>query len=66
MGHLLRNDSERLRILLERHRAATGSAKACELLADWPNQLRHFVKIVPNEYRRALQEADGEAVPVAA
>jgi glutamate synthase (NADPH/NADH) large chain len=66
MGHPLRFDAERLRILLERHQLATGSAKAAELLADWPNALQHFVKIVPTEYRRALQELDAEAVAVAA
>jgi glutamate synthase (NADPH/NADH) large chain len=66
MGHPLRFDAERLRILLERHQLATGSAKAAELLSDWPNALQHFVKIVPTEYRRALQELDAEAVAVAA
>jgi glutamate synthase (NADPH/NADH) large chain len=66
MGHPLRFDAERLRILLERHQLATGSAKAAELLADWPTALQHFVKIVPTEYRRALQELDAEAVAVAA
>ena len=65
MGHPLRYDAERLRILLERHEAATRSAKATTLLEDWPNALQYFVKVVPNEYRRALQELDAE-VPVAA
>ena len=66
MGHLLRHDAERLRILLERHRLATGSARAAELLADWPGALRHFVKVVPTEYRRALHELDREAEVAAA
>jgi glutamate synthase (NADPH/NADH) large chain len=66
MGHPLRYDAERLRILLERHQRATGSAKAAALLADWPTALQHFVKIVPHEYRRALQEIAAEAVQVAA
>jgi glutamate synthase (NADPH/NADH) large chain len=63
MGHAMRYDAERLRILLERHQLATGSRKAAELLADWPNALQHFVKIVPSEYRRAL--ADLELGPAA-
>jgi glutamate synthase (NADPH/NADH) large chain len=63
MGHPLRYDAERLRILLERHQLATGSSRAAELLADWPNALQHFVKIVPSEYRRAL--ADLELGPAA-
>jgi len=64
MGHPMRYDAERLRILLERHQLATGSGKAAELLADWPKALQHFVKVVPTEYRRAL--ADLEAVDAVA
>ena len=66
MGHPLRYDAERLRILLERHQAATGSAKATALLADWPNALQHFVKVVPNEFRKALEYQGAETVAVAA
>jgi glutamate synthase (NADPH/NADH) large chain len=65
MGDPLRHDAERLRILLERHQLATGSARARELLADWPVALTKFVKVVPVEYRRALQELSSEAAPVA-
>jgi glutamate synthase (NADPH/NADH) large chain len=61
LGDLLRFDAERLGALVERHRAATGSARATELLADWPNALRHFVKVMPTEYRRALLDRDVEA-----
>jgi glutamate synthase (NADPH/NADH) large chain len=60
LGHPLRYDAERLRILIERHHRATGSARAAELLADWPNALSRFVKIVPPEYRRALEAMDVE------
>jgi glutamate synthase (NADPH/NADH) large chain len=66
MGHSLRYDAERLRILLERHALATGSEKAAGLLADWPRSLQHFVKVVPNDYRRALAENDDDAHAVAA
>jgi glutamate synthase (NADPH/NADH) large chain len=66
MGHALRYDGERLRILLERHQLATGSAKAAALLADLPNALQHFVKVVPGEYRRALAELEPGADAVAA
>ncbi|MDB5694283.1 MAG: gltB, partial [Alphaproteobacteria bacterium] len=61
MGHPLRYDAERLRILVERHLLATGSARAAELLQDWPNACTRFAKIVPPEYRRALQALDAEA-----
>jgi len=66
LGHLLRYDAERLRILLERHHLATGSARAGQLLADWPQALNQFVKVVPKEYRRALNELDGGLHAVAA
>ncbi|HEY0044104.1 MAG TPA: glutamate synthase large subunit [Allosphingosinicella sp.] len=65
MGHPLRYDAERLRILLERHQLATGSARAREILADWPASLARFVKVVPTEYRRALNDMDAEAADAA-
>jgi glutamate synthase (NADPH/NADH) large chain len=60
MGDMLRFDAERLRILVERHRLFTGSARASALLADWDNALAHFVKVVPKDYRRALLELKAE------
>jgi glutamate synthase (NADPH/NADH) large chain len=63
MGHPLHHDAERLRILLERHRLATGSARAAALLDDWPAALADFVKIVPTEYRRALHDLERVAAP---
>ena len=66
MGHPLRYDAERLRILLERHQLATRSARAAELLADWPGALKHFIKVVPSEYRRALAEPQSGDQAVAA
>jgi glutamate synthase (NADPH/NADH) large chain len=61
LGDLLRFDAERLLALVESHRTLTGSARAGELLADWPAALRHFVKVMPTEYRRALLDRDVEA-----
>jgi glutamate synthase (NADPH/NADH) large chain len=60
MGDMLRFDAERLRILCERHRLFTGSARAQALLADWNNTLAHFVKVMPKDYRRALLELKAE------
>jgi glutamate synthase (NADPH/NADH) large chain len=62
MGDPLRFDAERLRILVERHHRATGSARAAELLADWDAALKHFVKVTPKDYRRALEERAAERV----
>ena len=67
MGDVLRFDAERIKILIERHLLATGSAKARALLDDWDNAIQHFVKITPPEYRKALLDLQAEeAVAVAA
>ncbi len=54
LGDPLRHDAARLRILIERHAALTGSTRARDVLADWPRTLGAFVKVTPTEYRRAL------------
>jgi len=69
MGDPLYHDAQRLRILLERHKLHTGSARAAALLDDWDNALTKFVKVMPTDYRRALLllEAErNEAASVAA
>ncbi|OGS48726.1 MAG: glutamate synthase subunit alpha [Erythrobacter sp. RIFCSPHIGHO2_12_FULL_63_10] len=62
MGDMLRHDAERLRILIERHKLHTGSARAGELLSDWGNALGKFVKVMPRDYRRALEALDAERI----
>jgi len=66
MGDMLAFDAERLRILIERHRLLTESEKASALLDDWETTLRDFVKIVPQDYRRALLEMRAEREEAAA
>jgi glutamate synthase (NADPH) large chain len=66
MGDLLRFDAERLRILVERHLAATGSARARTLLDDWAAALPCFVKVMPRDYRRALRDLQSEPQAAAA
>ena len=60
MGDLLRFDAERLLILVERHLLYTGSARARSILENWDEALKHFVKVMPNDYRRALLDLKGE------
>ena len=60
MGDMLRHDAERLRILLERHHLHTGSKRARALLDDWGNALSHFVKVMPRDYAKALQQLEAE------
>jgi glutamate synthase (ferredoxin) len=49
-------DLDLVRGLLERHRQYTGSTVADALLADWTAAAAKFVKVMPVEYRRVLQE----------
>ena len=56
MGDMLAFDAERLRILVERHLLHTGSKRARELLDNWSEALTHFVKVMPTDYARALQD----------
>ena len=46
-----------VRILVERHLLHTGSARARELLDDWDNAVKSFVKVMPKDYKRALLQA---------
>jgi len=65
MGDVLRHDADRLRILLERHVLHTGSAQAKALLDDWSITLGRFVKVMPRDYRRALQQLEAERIAAA-
>ncbi|MDO9445447.1 MAG: glutamate synthase-related protein, partial [Dehalococcoidia bacterium] len=49
-------DMELVRGLLMRHREYTSSTVADGLLADWPNAAARFVKVMPKEYRRVLNQ----------
>ncbi len=54
--HLGRADDELLRSLIEKHAQHTGSERARRILANWERYRARFVKVMPNEYRRALKE----------
>ena len=49
-------DEQQLRRLIEDHHRWTGSVRARELLDHWASARDKFVKVFPNEYRRALGE----------
>ena len=49
-------DEDLLKSLIEKHLAETGSQQARRILGDWANFRTRFVKVFPNEYRRALKE----------
>ena len=60
MGDMLRFDVERLKILVERHRLYTGSARAKHSLDNWDEALTKFVKVMPKDYRAALEQMETE------
>ena len=49
-------DIDLVRSLLERHREHTGSTVAARLLEDWQGTISRFVKVMPLDYRRVLNE----------
>jgi glutamate synthase (NADPH/NADH) large chain len=53
---MTRFDEERLYQLIENHLHYTGSTRARMVLDDWASCLPKFVKVMPVEYRRALEE----------
>ncbi len=56
LQHLGRSDEVLARELIERHLRFTGSTRALAILDDWDAARTRFVKVFPNEYRRALTE----------
>ena len=53
-----RNDATRVWELLTRHVKYTGSSRARMILDNWNGYLPKFVKVMPVEYARALQELE--------
>jgi glutamate synthase domain-containing protein 3 len=50
------DDVEELKQLVELHQALTGSTVAAEVLDNWEETLPQFVKVMPTDYKRVLQE----------
>jgi glutamate synthase (NADPH) large chain len=48
------DDAAELQDLITKHHAYTNSTVAKFILKDWENQLRHFVKVFPKEYKAVL------------
>ncbi|WP_206452855.1 glutamate synthase large subunit [Aurantimonas marina] len=60
------HDDERLFQLISNHLHYTGSGRAAEVLENWEVHRPKFVKVMPVEYRRALQEMERMRMGVAA
>ncbi|MFD1712224.1 glutamate synthase subunit alpha [Ottowia sp. GY511] len=54
--HRGQTDEEQLKRMLDDHLRWTGSRRARELLDNWAASRERFVKVFPNEYKRALGE----------
>jgi glutamate synthase (NADPH/NADH) large chain len=56
LWHMGQSDETILKRLVENHARYTGSARARQVLERWSEYRPKFVKVFPNEYRRALGE----------
>ena len=59
-------DIKELRTLIENHQKYTGSTVAGHILDNWKTELARFVKVMPTEYKRSLEEMAGATVVTAA
>jgi glutamate synthase (NADPH/NADH) large chain len=58
-------DTETLKMMIERHYRYTESALAERILENWEVILPKFVKVMPQDYRRALLQLEQEKVMAA-
>ncbi|NLF30549.1 MAG: hypothetical protein GX591_06645, partial [Planctomycetes bacterium] len=49
-------DKQRLQTLIQRHCQYTGSEQARRILDNWPRMVGRFVKVMPIDYRQALEQ----------
>jgi glutamate synthase (NADPH/NADH) large chain len=64
--HLDQPDEVTLLALINKHAEYTDSGRAKAILADWENARGKFVKVMPNEYKRALVEMAEDKALIAA
>jgi glutamate synthase (NADPH/NADH) large chain len=50
------DDIVELREMIELHHEYTGSTVAAKILDEWPESRKHFVKVMPTDYKRVLAE----------
>ena len=62
MSDMSRFDGYRLHHLITRHERFTGSTVAGKILAEWKTWYPKFKKVMPVEYRRALNEIKAAAI----
>ena len=59
-------DLEVVKMLIEKHVAMTGSNFGKEVLSKWASEAKHFVKVMPTDYKRVLNERKAKQEMVAA
>jgi glutamate synthase (ferredoxin) len=52
---LQKEDHDSLQKLLQNHVDYTKSPKATEIVNDWPKSAKKFIKVMPTDYKRALE-----------
>ena len=55
VADLLQADETRLKNIIENHHENTGSERAKMLLDNWDKYLPQFIKVMPTDYRKALE-----------
>jgi glutamate synthase (NADPH/NADH) large chain len=60
------DDINELQTLIENHHKYTGSTVAEHILANWKQELGHFVKVMPTDYKRVLEEMSAQNAVTAA
>ncbi|MCP4315316.1 MAG: glutamate synthase large subunit [Hyphomicrobiales bacterium] len=65
-GDMTRHDEERLYQLISNHVHYTGSERGRDILENWADYRPKFRKVMPVEYRRALEEMERMRIGVAA
>ena len=56
----MENDIIELKQLVSNHMKATGSTVARQILDNWEDELRQFVKVMPTDYKRVLMQMTEE------
>jgi glutamate synthase domain-containing protein 3 len=49
-------DTKLLKMLVQKHFDWTGSARAHHILSNWQDMIGKFVKVIPSDYRKALEK----------
>jgi glutamate synthase domain-containing protein 3 len=49
-------DIEELKTMIRNHEQQTDSSVAQHILDNWEAELKHFVKVIPDDYKRVLME----------